>query len=283
MSPDSQPFQHYTIKSRIVAWLSKTLFDHITYTSRHGLTKGLRRKGGLGWIPPALMKQATTREEQFWHDLNVHDQVIYDVGAYHGLLTIFFAQSARQVVSYEPNPDNERRLVENVRLNKLGNVTLRNVGLGSKPGMATMATSSLMPGGSTIDESAVALAVKQGDTITLQDIRITTLDEDIAATQLPAPDFIKIDVEGLEIGVLRGAVNTLGAHRPALFLEMHGSSMTEKRRKVKEIVVFLNSIGYHDIRHIQTGTDITPDNSEISARGHLYCPRPAGVLSRSRS
>src|SRR5579872_3869827 len=160
-SSDDQAFHHYTLKHRVVAWVSRTLFDRITYTSRQGLTKGLKRKGGLAWIPPALAKPSVTPEEQFWRQLNLRDQVVYDIGAFHGLLTIFFAQSARAVISYEPNPDNQRRLLDNIRLNKLQNVTVRDTGLGSRSGMVTMATSALMPGGSTVDEAAVARAVAQ--------------------------------------------------------------------------------------------------------------------------
>jgi len=50
-SPDDQPFRHYTTKHRMVAWISQKLFGNITYTVRHGLIKGMKRKGGLGWLP----------------------------------------------------------------------------------------------------------------------------------------------------------------------------------------------------------------------------------------
>ena len=47
------------------------------------------------------------------------DLVVYDIGAFHGLLTMYFARSARQVISYEPNSRNHHRLTENLRLNHL--------------------------------------------------------------------------------------------------------------------------------------------------------------------
>ena len=40
------PFQHYTLKHRLIAWISMHLFDTSTYTVRHGLLKGMKRKGG---------------------------------------------------------------------------------------------------------------------------------------------------------------------------------------------------------------------------------------------
>ncbi len=276
---DTRQFRHYSTKSRIIAWLSQNIFSHITYTSRHGLTKGMKRKGGLGWLP--AMSEAATPEENFWRELDLTNLVVYDVGAFHGLLTLYFSRAAKHVVSYEPNADNRQRLLDNVRLNRLSNVTIRAVGLAAESGAATMASSALMPGGSTVDRRAVAQLKQQDVGAVLQQIQLTTLDEDIAQSQLPPPDFIKIDVEGLELDVLRGAVRTLQSYRPTLFLEMHGNTKAEKLTKVKEIVQFLDAAGYAAIRHIETGTSITPDNSSVAAQGHLYCKGGAETLTQA--
>ena len=48
------PFRHYTLKHRVIAWISMHLFDTATYTVRHGLLKGMKRKGGLGWVAPMV-------------------------------------------------------------------------------------------------------------------------------------------------------------------------------------------------------------------------------------
>ena len=51
---DDAPYRHYLTKQKCVAWVSQHLFDHITYTARRGLIKGMKRKGGLGWLPEFL-------------------------------------------------------------------------------------------------------------------------------------------------------------------------------------------------------------------------------------
>jgi len=105
----------------------------------------------------------------------------------------------------------------------------------------------------------------------VEEIPITTLDEDIRDNGLPAPDFIKIDIEGLESEALLGARQTLAAH-PALFLEMHGETMNEKRRKCSEIVAILEKAGYHDIFHVESSSQVTSANTAVAVEGHLYCP-----------
>jgi FkbM family methyltransferase len=258
---DDVPFKHFSLKHRIVAWISRRLFDRVTYTVRHGLLRGMRRRGGLGWLPAFLAHGSETKEESFWRGLDLTGAVVYDIGAYHGLLTMFFATRCRQVVSYEPNELNRARLIENVCLNSLINVQVRKFALGSDAGSGTLRYTPEMAGGGTLDPSASASAS--------QAVEITTLDGDIAASALPAPDLIKIDIEGWELAALEGARQTLARYHPALFLELHGETMREKERKARDVVLFLVDAGYHDIVHVETGVAIQGDNAP--AEGHLYC------------
>jgi FkbM family methyltransferase len=270
-SPGDQPFRHYTTKHRMVAWLSRNLFENITYTVRHGLIKGMKRRGGLAWLPEFLVGSTRTPEQSFWMNQDLKDLVVYDIGAFHGLLTLFFARKGRQVISYEPNTRNHARLINNLRLNGLKNVLVRQVGVGSKPEVATMVASPLMPGGASIERDMVAGLVNSNLPVISEQVSITTLDDDIREMSLPAPDFVKIDVEGGELAALVGARNTLLAHHPLLFLEMHGETMNLKLKNVAAIVAYLNELGYSKIRHVESGARINADNSSVAAVGHLYC------------
>ena len=266
VDPNDLPFRHYSLKHRLVSWVSQNLFDGITYTARHGLIAGMKRKGGLGWLP---IRPKATAEHQFWEKLDLRGQIIYDIGAFQGLLTIFFANRGKHVVSYEPSSNNRARLMENLRLNDIANVTVRNVGLGSSRRSASLCFMPLMPGGGSLD-ARTSEAIRRFSHA-VEEIPITTLDDDIRDNGLPAPDFIKIDIEGLESEALLGARETLSAH-PSLFLEMHGETINEKRRKVAEIVAILEEAGYRDIIHVESSSRVTSSNTAVAVQGHLYCP-----------
>jgi FkbM family methyltransferase len=274
LSADDLPFEHYSLRHRTIAWISQNLFDRFTYTVRHGLIRGMRRKGGLGWIPAA----ARNKEELFWRDLPLDGLVIYDVGAFHGILTLFFAARGARVVAYEPNDVNHARLIENIRLNNLKNVTVRKLAIGSQARSGTLLYDPSMAGGGSLRGGSLNADAKAGVS---QYVQITTLDDDIAAASLPAPDLIKIDIEGWELAALEGARATLDAHHPRLFLEIHGETLRQKRQKASEIVAFLCDAGYTDILHVESGVAITPGDETVAAEGHLYCLCPTSICSQT--
>jgi FkbM family methyltransferase len=244
------------LKHKAVSWISRNLFDHLTYTVRNGLNKGLRRRGGLGWLP---FESNLTPEVLFWKNLDLTGKVVYDVGAFHGLLTLYFARQAKTVVAWEPNSRNRKRLEENLRLNVFQNVIVRPYGLSSESMRAHMTFDAASPGTAKISDG---MGAQPGDEI----VEIRMLDQEEG---LDIPSLIKIDVEGFELNVLEGGRRTLQRH-PDLFLEMHGANPEDKRRRVAAIVEMLWSIGYRNILHVESGGKITPENSAVAAQGHLY-------------
>lgn len=264
---------HYTLRHRLIATLSQRL-DGITYTQRHGLIRGMRRRGGLGFLP-AIFTGSThnTPEHRFLESLDLRDKVIYEVGAFQGLLTLFFSSKAREVIAYEPNPPSHRRVLENLRLNRRENVRLRQFAVGDRPGVLTLLTDPLMPGGASADPQVSSQIRSSVATITSVNVPVVTLDDDIRSSQLPPPGFIKIDIEGMELPALKGMAATLRRHSPELYIEMHGATIAQKDENVQAIVAFLTEIGYGRILHVESGTTITPANATTARRGHLYCQR----------
>ena len=265
------PHEHFRLKNRLETWVSVYLFDGVTYTVRRGLLKGMKRKGGLAWIPCLLSEDRLNAEDQFLCGLDLDGATVYDVGACQGLVTLFFAVRAKTVVCFEPNAQNRQRLRENLALNGVQNVEIRKQGVGSRRETRKMVGSPLLRGIASVDDKSVEEFSRRWAKPLVEEIPITTLDQEIAEAGLAAPDFIKIDIEGWELEALQGATQTLESSKPALFMEMHGETVREKKSKVAAIVDFLWQQNYRSIRHVETGLLIAPENSYLAMEGHLYC------------
>lgn len=272
-SDSDTPASHYGLAHRVTAVISQRLFANVTYTVNHGLLKGLRRRGGLGWVPEWLAKSTDTAEHQFFRSLDLRGKVVYDIGAFIGLFAMHCARTAQQVICFEPLERNRDALKRNLALNQFGNVRIRPVGVGRTAASVTISFDPLMPGGASV-VSEISSGIMAASSSSVQStIEIVSLDADRAAHQLPIPDLIKIDIEGNEHDALLGAEQTLRTHHPALYLEMHGETMADKQRRVAAIVQTLTEYGYESIVHIESNRRITTANSADAAEGHLYCTR----------
>lgn len=135
-----------------------------------------------------------------------------DVGANVGVYSLWAAETeAVSVLAFEPSSLAYRRALENVELNDLHDrVRLLNKAVGAEPTFVHLtlgldAVNQVV----TADVEAVGTGVEV--------VEQTTLDGEVASRSVPA--IIKIDVEGLELDVLRGARGVLARHRPALIIE----------------------------------------------------------------
>jgi FkbM family methyltransferase len=243
------------------------LTEDRVYTIRHGLAKGLRRKGGIGFLPRPL-----SLEERFLKVLDFSGQIIYDVGAHEGVYSMFFSRAVGEngkIITFEPHPENCSRILENLKFNKISNVELRPIGLGKEKGRAMLTfPDSDLARGTAIKEIGDKILSEKG-TRTIE-IEIDSLDNLIQ--DLPRPDFIKIDVEGMEFDVLCGMHNTIRKYKPRLFVEIHGTGkgIQSKIENAQRVIDFLIQKGY-SIYHVETESVITSLNSRIPREDHLYC------------
>ena len=229
------------------------------YTIRSGVATGLKRRGGFGFIP-----RETTREEAFLAALDFRGKTVFDIGGYEGIYTLFFARAvgARgHVVTFEPNPVNYALIRQNVELNDFRNFTLKSIALADRKGSADLLFPIREPARGTLraDYQADLASRFQSRKVTVD---VDTLDNQL--TDLPAPDFIKIDVEGAELEVLRGMQKLIREYRPALFIEVHTG--VDVRRLVK-----LLADANYEVCHVERDAIITPENAGALKNGHLYC------------
>ncbi|GGJ19270.1 hypothetical protein GCM10010121_032770 [Streptomyces brasiliensis] len=148
-----------------------------------------------------------------WARLAAKSATIADVGAHVGYFSMIAALANPQakIHSFEPVDQIHARLSVNVRSNGVQNVKLYQAGVSSKPGWAEISvrfSGNLLSTGSTLEGAATDAEPKR--------IRLHTLDEVFADTKL---DLVKVDVEGHEMSVLRGARRVLKRDRPTVIME----------------------------------------------------------------
>lgn len=159
-----------------------------------------------------------------------HLRCVFDIGAHLGLHTLFYSAIADQVVSFEPAPGNYARLMDNLRLNGRTNVSTRNIALSDQSAVLDFLENGISQTGTLLTDAKHAQGFRK---IRVQAYRLDELD-------LPAPDLMKIDCEGAELQVLRGARETLRKHRPIVHLEVHPLLGVSEG----EVQEFLRSAGY---------------------------------------
>jgi FkbM family methyltransferase len=258
---------HFGMMHMLTSLISQNLFGNFSYTIRHGLAVGMRCKGGLGFLP---IKSPETPETQFLREMPLEGRVVYDVGAFEGVLTLYFARRARQVVAYEPNPRNYDRCLQNVRLNGLENVQVMNRGISDARGLIELVYDPLMPGAGS-GEAAIIQQIKS----TVRSARkvsvpVLSLDDEIAENGLPLPDIVKIDIEGMELHALKGMKGTLAEQRPNLFIEMHGATRQEKIENAQAVVGLLESFQYR-ILDIEARRYLKAATLGEQRPGHIWC------------
>ena len=260
-----------TMHKTLTIALNRLLAGH-AYTARHGLAKGLKRRGGLAFLPTFVPRSTRMlEEERFLANLDLDGQVIYDVGGDQGIYTIFFAKRVGprgKVITFEPNPASYKRIMANVELNGFENVDVLPIGLGREQERLSFVFPALDTGRGTAERAIASQILREKGARTIE-IEVKSLDSEIRGADLPKPDFVKIDVEGLEMDVLLGMSGTIAECKPRLFIEIHGADMQSKLDNVTRVVAFLRGHGYA-LYHVESKQRIDLSNAGVAKQGHLY-------------
>jgi FkbM family methyltransferase len=157
--------------------------------------------------------------------------VAYDIGSWHGFFAgVMAAQGASRVHVFEPLPANADRIRHLVALNPAKSITLHSAAVGECDGEMDLL---LMPETSMAKLEASTFQADNTTTTRLR-VKVRSIDAMIAAGEIAPPSLMKIDVEGAEVLVLRGALETIRRHRPLIFAEVHSSTLLSECRALLE-------------------------------------------------
>jgi len=171
--------------------------------------------------------------------------VVVDVGAHIGLLSAVIAKKLKasgNVYSFEPTPSTFLVLRNTIKINGLEN-SIRPVqaALSNKSGKTIFYISN-----NTVDNSNSLVNNRRSDRKEeAVDVVLYSLDDFLKQENVRRLDFIKIDAEGAELQVLRGAQQSIANYHPLIILAIHPQSIKNFGDSLEEIWDFIHSNKYN--------------------------------------
>jgi FkbM family methyltransferase len=170
--------------------------------------------------------------------------VMVDAGANEGLYTLFAAKRVGEhgrVLAFEPSARDRERLLVNIEQNGLSNVTVSAAALSDRAGFATLRIAVDDHSG---QNTLGAFAYSGVGLLRQERVPVCTLDEVVAQSGIGRLDLLKLDVEGAETGVLRGAAASIRAYRPVMMVEVSDESLRKQSSSAAQLLQLVGSFGY---------------------------------------
>ena len=187
--------------------------------------------------------------------------VVFDVGANIGYFTTVLARlvgNAGAVHAFEPSPREFGRIGRTLGNNQQNNVLLNQTALSEKTGRVTMNIAKTENWAALNTMGNITHPAAQGEDFEQVEVLMDTIDNYVKAGGIKRVDLIKIDVEGAELMVLKGAADTLKRHKPQIICEFSDLTTKGFGYQAKEIFNWLTGQGYRAFRITNQG-DVFPE------------------------
>lgn len=234
----SRLYSKYVTEPIIKRWIKKSELMVYVHDPRRGLLRPILEGQRLKWT----LNENISIDATHWLDviepLLSKQDIVFDVGTNIGSVANWFASRTQHVHCFEPHPDNLRMTSEQIEIRKTKNITLSQIALGSQPGTLQLNVKSFHGHHSLID-------TKITPTIEKIDVKVDTVDRYCMTMNIEQIDFLKVDVEGFEEEVLKGAKGMLSNGKIKLVLFEHRKSILSSVGKLgKDIFTPLLENGY---------------------------------------
>lgn len=200
------------------------------------------------------------------------DGVVIDVGAHAGQFCKLFAGLAPEgrVLAVEPQAYARSILMHVVRWHRLRNVTIVTEALSNRVGTAELAVPQKRGGRTAF--GLAHLGPESTRPARHETVMLTTLDALVEAHGLTRLDFVKADIEGWEIPMLRGGTASIRRFRPTLLLELNEAHAARAGGTPAEVWRLLAPLGYV-ARQVNGGAAGVPVSGFVGAADYLFTAR----------
>lgn len=165
--------------------------------------------------------------------------VCIDVGANVGMYSTMCSKlcgTDGKVLAFEPIPEVFNHLRNN--LNKMPNVQVYQMAVGENPDNVSLAYSFI---NGKVCDPLTRIATNKGD------ISMKPLDLVVQNAGLSRVDFLKIDVEGYELNVLKDSTEVIQKYHPIILMEIDDTWLERYNSSSEQIMSFLGSVGYKHV------------------------------------
>lgn len=145
-----------------------------------------------------------------------------DIGANVGFFSLYASKRFKNVIAFEPTQASIDLLKNNFKMNDINNLSLHELALSDESGKSTFYENPLNQGGNSLEKFADNQLKNSKENWAVYDVEVLRLD-DLNLNEnenLKEIDLIKIDVEGHEAKVLKGARKLLKEYKPMIFAEV---------------------------------------------------------------
>ena len=173
------------------------------------------------------------------------DGVVFDVGAHAGQFAKLFSRLAPEGVVYSFEPGRYARMVLMLALglNRVGNVRILPFGLSDRPDHLELSLPVKKSGSFGFGLGHLGKGDDTRAQVT-ETVDLVTLDGFAQAFPITRLDLIKADIEGWEMRMMAGGVETLKRFKPALWLELVDGHLKRAGDSVQSFWAFLEGLGY---------------------------------------
>ncbi len=207
-------------------------------TLRRGLSKAVN--GETIRFKPEYFRYYPTNYEpikqKFLRERCIPESTVIDAGAHIGMYSVFMSKyvgASGRVVAFEPTPATRVQLETMLKLNSCSNVEVRSEALWSKSGVKKF-FDSLDPVSCVNGFADMATGMHyEVETLSLDELNLTSVS------------CIKIDVEGSEIELLKGASSVISKYRPYMTMEVHPRNIRVLGSSLDNLWELLVSYGYY--------------------------------------
>lgn len=258
--------------NRFLEYLTPKMKDNIIVKTKYGIKLKISPILDKG-IERAIFNRGVYEEGTLWCFKKIlkKNYTVIDAGANIGLTSIFASKlvgNNGKVYAFEPMPETYKILCFNIHLNKLKNILAINLGLSDFEGEAEIYDNL------HINRGAASLYTDRLDKGTT--VKITTIDKFLAKYEFSEIDFIKIDIEGSELSMLKGCKDLLNRGKNPMICVEFSRDVKSNHNPELLFLLLKETYSYRVFKQMKGKESMTPlievcEIKDLPIHDNLYC------------